>query len=105
MTRLHVRYDAARFPEDPCSVETGDRTNFQGRYVLRHKWTGPMRCAEAETYVRTLPERASARRRPRVSLTGWSIEEVRRHMGLARPPVADPGADASWWRRLWGRPW
>ena len=40
ITRLHVRYDAAHFPEDLVFQETADRENFQGRYVLRHPWTG-----------------------------------------------------------------
>ena len=40
MTRLHVRYDDAHFPEDLVFQETADRTNFQGRYVLRHEWKG-----------------------------------------------------------------
>ena len=40
VTRLHVRYDAAHFPEDLVFQETGDRTNFQGRYVLRHRLDG-----------------------------------------------------------------
>jgi len=31
VTRLHVRYDQAHFPEDLVFQETGDRTNFQGR--------------------------------------------------------------------------
>ncbi len=45
VTRLHVRYDRAHFPEDLVFHETGDRTNFQGRYVLRHAFTGPATCA------------------------------------------------------------
>ena len=36
VTRLHVRYDRAHFPEDLMLQETADRENFQGRYVLRH---------------------------------------------------------------------
>src|SRR4029077_11540640 len=40
MTRLHVRYDAEHFPEDLVFQETADRTNFQGRYVIRHEWQG-----------------------------------------------------------------
>lgn len=40
MTRLHVRYDAAHFPEDLVFQETADRSNFQARYVLRHEWQG-----------------------------------------------------------------
>ena len=40
LTRLHVRYDAAHFPEDLIFQETSDRANFQARYILRHPWTG-----------------------------------------------------------------
>src|SRR5256886_9645889 len=40
LTRLHVRYDAEHFPEDLVFQETADRTNFQGRYVLRYAWKG-----------------------------------------------------------------
>src|SRR5262245_46375246 len=36
LSRLHVRYDAGHFPEDLVFQEPADRTNFQGRYVLRH---------------------------------------------------------------------
>ena len=61
VTRLHVRYDAAHFPEDLVFQETGDRTNFQGRYVLRHPWTGTETCGEADAYRRDLPERFERR--------------------------------------------
>ena len=42
--RLHLRYDGQHFPEDLVFQETGDRSNFQGRYVLRHPWTGKADC-------------------------------------------------------------
>ena len=45
ITRLHVRYDSEHFPDDLRFQETGDRSNFQGRYILRHPWTG------TESYV------------------------------------------------------
>ncbi len=45
LSRLHVRYDSAHFPEDLVFQETGDRANFQGRYVLRHAWTGGEACS------------------------------------------------------------
>ena len=35
---------AAHFPEDLVFQETGDQTNFQGRYVLRHPYAGPISC-------------------------------------------------------------
>ena len=49
VTRLHVRYDGAHFPEDLVFQETGDRANFQGRYVLRHAWTGNETCSRGRT--------------------------------------------------------
>jgi len=47
VTRLHVRYDAKSFPEDLKFKTTGDRKNFQGRYILRHAFDGEMDCPEA----------------------------------------------------------
>ena len=44
VTRLHVRYDAEHFPDDLAFQETGDRSNFQGRYILRHPRTGLDSC-------------------------------------------------------------
>ena len=81
VTRLHVRYDKAHFPEDLVFHETGDRTNFQGRYVMRQPWTGTATCAAAETYRRSWSPGASARRRRLASLTGWPLEDIRRHQG------------------------
>ena len=48
VTRLHLRYTADTFPEDLMFQETGDRSNFQGRYVLRHPWKGKATCPAAE---------------------------------------------------------
>ena len=50
VTRLHVRYDGEHFPEDLMFQETSDRTNFQGRYVLRHPYTSELTC-EAPGYT------------------------------------------------------
>jgi hypothetical protein len=44
VTRLHVRYDQDHFPEDLMFQETGDRQNFQGRYVIRRPWKGQTTC-------------------------------------------------------------
>src|SRR6185436_2823244 len=57
LTRLHVRYDARHFPEDLVFQETGDRANFQGRYVLRHEWTGTDSCESAAAYRSGLTDR------------------------------------------------
>jgi len=100
LTRLHVRYDAAHFPEDLVFQETADRTNFQGRYVLRHPWTGGETCEAAEQYRRDLARRQEQEVRTLATLTGWPIAEIR-----TKAPTAgnQPAAGKTWWRQLWGK--
>ena len=102
VTRLHVRYDQQHFPEDLVFQETGDRTNFQGRYVIRQPWTGPAQCDEAVAYRREVRERQEREAQTLVSLTGWSLADVRRRMGLDNVQATD-GKPAPWWRGLWGQ--
>ena len=83
LTRLHVRYDNAHFPEDLVFQETADRSSFQGRYVLRHAWNGADTCPAAVQYRQQLPQRSDNETRTLASLTGWSIEDIRRQMGPA----------------------
>jgi hypothetical protein len=102
VSRLHVRYDAAHFPEDLVFQETADRENFQGRYVLRHAWSGTASCEAAQEYRQELTARREEEARNLASLTGWRIEDVRRKMGPVRITSADAPAEAPWYRRLWG---
>ncbi len=100
VTRLHVRYDAGHFPEDLIFQETADRTNFQGRYVLRHAWKGEESCEAAKQYREHLRIRAEQEAKTLASLTGWSINDIRGKMG----PV-DAGLkpdDRPWWMKMWG---
>jgi len=104
VTRLHVRYDQAHFPEDLVFHETGDRTNFQGRYVLRHAYTGPATCEAAEAYRRELGPRREREAQTLASLTGWRIEDIRRRQGvgpIAPPPGPSSEVPVPWWRKLW----
>ena len=57
VTRLHVRYTADTFPEDLVFQQTGDRKNFQGRYIMRHPWTGKDDCDAARQYRVQLAKR------------------------------------------------
>lgn len=98
VTRLHLRYDAEHFPEDLQFQETGERSNFQGRYVLRHPWTGRAQCEAADTYRRGLRQRREKEAATLASLTGWEIEEIRNKMELA---VDGAPAESSWWESLW----
>ena len=105
VTRLHVRYDKAHFPEDLVFQETGDRTNFQGRYVMRHAWTGTATCAAAETYRRELVARREREAQTLASLTGWTIDDIRRDQGtLPGVAPAATGPELPWWRRIWPQP-
>jgi len=98
LTRLHVRYDNAHFPEDLVFQETADRTNFQGRYVLRHAWPGEGSCSAADAYRLRLGERREQEAQRLASMTGWEVSEIRKKMKLG--PQAEP-ASGKWWERLW----
>ena len=101
LSRLHLRYDSAHFPEDLAFQETGDRENFQGVFVLRHAWQGVAACEAAATYRRELFRRWDGEARTLALLTGWSLDDVRRRMNLKVGVAAAPAAQ-SWWQQLWG---
>lgn len=98
LTRLHVRYDAAHFPEDLMFQETSDRSNFQARYILRHPWTGTDECAAATAYRQQLRERYEREAQTLATLTGWNIGEIRKTMNIAALPAGD---EKKWYQRLW----
>ncbi|HLX06931.1 MAG TPA: DUF2330 domain-containing protein [Thermoanaerobaculia bacterium] len=101
LTRLHLRYDSAHFPEDLAFQETGDRENFQGLFALHHAWKGVVACEEAAAYRRQLWQRWDREARTLALLTGWSLDDVRRRMTLKVGDAVAP-AEESWWRKLWG---
>src|SRR5262245_24277209 len=101
LSRLHVRYDAAHFPEDLVFQETGDRENFQGRYVLRHPWTGSDRCEQAREYRRDLAKRHEEEATTLASLTGWDLARVRGKMNLKASTGGPKPADEPWWKAIW----
>lgn len=101
VTRLHVRYTPDTFPEDLMFQETGDTTNFQGRYVLRHAWNGsPQQCDAAKQYFQQLAQRHEKEARSLANLTGWDLNEVRRKMKLDEKNVY-PVDDNKWWQNIW----
>jgi hypothetical protein len=99
VTRLHVRYDNAHFPEDLVFQETADRQNFQGRYVLQHPWQGADTCEAATRYRTTLQERHEREAQTLATLTGWNVNDVRKRMQL--PPRRADAQPARWWEALW----
>ena len=107
LSRLHVRYDAAHFPEDLVFQETADQQTFQGRYVLRHPWKGASQCAEATRYSAALTARQEKEAQNLAQLTGWSIDEIRRKaQGVKITSGPAPRVEAPWYRRMWAaRSW
>ncbi len=99
LTRLHVRYDRAHFPEDLVFQETADRTNFQGRYVLRHAFTGELTCSAAQ-YREEVRQRHEREARTLAELTGWDTAQIRKKMNLDAETVDS----RKWWEKLWGKP-
>ena len=101
LTRLHVRYDSEHFPDDLRFQETGDRSNFQGRYILRHPWSGTDSCAAVTQYCQALNQRYEQQAQTLASLTGWDIQTISQKMGTDDLfPVSD---ERPWWQRLWNR--
>ncbi len=101
VTRLHVSYDAKTFPEDLMFKETGDRSNYQGRYVLRHPYQGDAQCAAADKYRASLPKRFEKEAQTLANLTGWDIDAIRGKMDEAGQPFETSEKDP-WWKRIWG---
>ena len=99
VTRLHLRYDQEHFPEDLMFQETGDRQNFQGRYVIRHPFKGTLSC-DASQYKASVRDRQEREAQTLANLTGWDIADIRKKIpyfdGFEPQPEKVP-----WWKRLW----
>jgi hypothetical protein len=100
LTRLHLRYDSAHFPEDLVFQETADRQNFQGRYILRHPWKGNASCTAAREYRKELVRRQDREAQTLASLTGWDVNKIRGRMNL-KASAEGPAEDEPWWKAIW----
>ena len=80
VTRLHVRYDAKSFPEDLNFIETSDRENFQGRYVMHHPFVATESCPAGHTYRASLPTRFKREAKNLADVTGWSQQNIEARM-------------------------
>ena len=94
ISRIHVRYSRDKFPEDLMFQETGNQEFFQGRYILRHPFTGEATCEEARQYKRSLPQRYEQEAQTLAKLTDWDINEIRAKMNI-------PKESESWWNKVW----
>ena len=82
VTRLHVRYDRAHFPEDLQFQETPDTQSYQARFVIHvaSKLRTMSTCAAGEAYRKELHERWKAEDATLADLTGWSPDDIHREM-------------------------
>ncbi len=104
-TRLHVRYDAEKFPDDLMFQETTNKENFQGRYVLQQPFEGSVSCEAGKGYKEGLGRRQDQEAITLASLTGWPVSDIRKKIGR-------PGSDDDkqgdknknkWWKKLWDK--
>lgn len=106
ISRLHVRYDRDNFPEDLMFQATGNRDNFQGRYIIHHPFKGEASCDAGKAYFRELPKRQQKAAETLARLTNRDINEIRNKMGLKQGAGSDSsqnGSEDEWWNSLWGQ--
>ena len=87
LTRLHIRYDRAHFPEDLALNETKDMESFQGRYIMNHLWTGEATCARAQDYKADVAKRGQEELDSVADLTGWSRDMIKAEMKQSGEPA------------------
>ncbi len=101
ITRLHIRYTRDKFPEDLMFQETGNRDNFQGRYVMNHPFKGNTSCEAGKKYRQTLRTRLDREAGNLANLTGWSIRNINNKIDFS---IADPQSQTNsdpFWQNVW----
>ena len=106
VTRLHVRYDAKSFPEDLKFKTTGNKQNFQGRYVLRHAYEGEMNCEAAFEYKTMVNKRKEKEVKTLANLTGWDRSKIwsdikEAGVGTKFEIKGSNDRGPKWWQDLW----
>jgi len=100
VTRLHLRYNKKTHPEDLFFQVTGNKENYQGRYIIHHAWKGDRSsCEQAEAYFDNLKDRQENRAKNLASLTDWDINDIRKKMSLK--PQKKEEKKVKWWQNLW----
>jgi hypothetical protein len=84
ITRLHLRYNRDRFPEDLVFQETSNQGLFQSRYNLHQTYRQEVRCGteHRERYQRIIRDRQRRQADNAVRLTGRRRREIEAQMVL-----------------------
>ena len=69
-TRLHIRYNRDKFPQDLMFQVTPNTESYQARYVITHPATGDFSCEAGKKYLKELKERRSDEMEMLTYLTG-----------------------------------
>lgn len=103
ITRMHIRYTADSFPEDIMLQTTDDKTNFQGRYVMRHPFKGNAQCEAAGAYYSGLKDRFETEAKTLANLTGWDVNDIRRKMEKNGQSfnIKEDIKNEPWWENMW----
>jgi hypothetical protein len=98
LTRLHVRYTRNKFPEDLMFQQTRNQEFFQGRYILRHPFTGNLNCSAGWEYRRSLRQRQEQEAQTLARLTRWNIQDIRQQL----PQLPQLRSQLiPWWQGIW----
>ena len=102
ITRVHVRYTRNKFPEDLMFHETGNRENFQGRYVLNHPFKGNLSCDAGKKYRQTLRPRLEKEASTLANMTGWSIREINKKIDFSiSESKTKTETNPQFWNNVW----
>lgn len=74
-TRLHVRYNRNKFPQDLVFQLTPNTENFQARYIITHPASGDFSCDAGKKYLKELKQRRSDEMQMLAYLTGKSYND------------------------------
>jgi hypothetical protein len=83
VTRMHVRYDSAHFPEDLMLQETPDQESYQARFVVQAPFAGDRSCAAGQAYEAMLPKRFAAEAATLAQVSGWDPASIKADMAKA----------------------
>lgn len=85
VTRMHIRYNGQTMFEDLTFVETDDRENFQGRYIMNHPFDGEITCTEGRRYITETRIRIRKEAEALRKLTGWSSAAIAKRIAATVP--------------------
>lgn len=74
-TRLHVRYNRDKFPQDLVFQVTPNTENYQARYIVTHPATGDFNCDAGKKYLKELKQRRSDEMEMLAYLTGKTYKD------------------------------